>query len=116
MVYFDQITAIRVKRKGITTMRAISGYFESGRFMPYEVVKIRRRADAILIIQDMEQMDGRTRMEEMNRLAGEIRDEEKELRAAWIRRLEAAVSLSLDEKLPDIPRSQLMREPLDLID
>ncbi|MDR1205413.1 MAG: hypothetical protein LBL26_08020 [Peptococcaceae bacterium] len=97
-------------------MRAISGYFESGRFTPYEAVKIRRRVDAILIIQDMEQTDGRTRMEEMNRLVGEVKDEEKELRAAWIRRLETAVSLSLDENLPDIPRSQLMREPLDLTD
>ena len=48
--------------------------------------------------------------------AQESVDEEMEQRRAWIKELEEAIDLSLDEELPDLPRSTLMREPVNLAD
>ena len=54
--------------------------------------------------------------EEYSRLAKEAEVEEQQLRVAWLKRLDAAINLSLDEGLPDVLRSQSIREPLNLID
>ena len=81
-------------------MQAYEGYFENGQFTPIRSsVNIHGRRRGILALFDEpEQMEGN----------------EKELRLAWLNRLETAIDLSQDEELPDIPRSAFMREPIDL--
>jgi len=46
----------------------------------------------------------------------ETHDEEMERRKAWLEKLEAAIDLSLDEELPDLTRSDIMCEPINLAD
>jgi len=84
------------------TMQAYEGYLEDGWFTPIgKPVNIRGRHHVVLAIFD-EPIQASTK--------------EQELRVAWLQRLDAAISLSLDEELPDMTRSTIMREPLDLTD
>jgi len=84
------------------TMQAYEGYFEDGRFTPIEKsVKIHGRRRVVLTIFDEPEQP---------------LTKEQELRAAWLKRLDVAIDLSLNEEFPDIQRSALMREPFDLTD
>ena len=69
-------------------------------------------------LDDVEKPRFRTEMftEEYYRLAEEAEVEEQQARVTWLKRLDAAINLSLDEELPDVLRSQSIREPLNLID
>jgi len=44
------------------------------------------------------------------------KDLAKELRRAWIEKLNKAIDLSLSEEIADIPRSTVMRKPVNLAD
>jgi len=83
-------------------MEAVEGYFENGRFITKgNLVRVPERRRVIITILDE---------------VAESKREDKELRAAWIKELNTAISLSVEEELPDIQRSKLMREPIDLSD
>ena len=83
-------------------MQEYEGYFENGRFTPIgKSVNIRGRRRVVLKVFDE---------------PSQPPDTEQELRAAWLKRLDTAISLSLDEELIVIPRSAQMREPIDLTD
>ena len=85
-------------------LQAYQGYFEKGLFHTAgRTIPIPERKQIILTI-----------LEEIP--AQESLDEEMEQRKAWINRLETAINLSLDEELPDLPHSTLMREPVNLAD
>ena len=61
-------------------MKAISGYLENGRFTPYEFIKLPRRTDAILIIQEITKpvrhKNDRAWLDEFHRLLDESAHEE----------------------------------------
>ena len=121
MIDLDEVMAWD-KMKGGKIMQAYEGYFENGQFYP--VVKTanrpgRQRAFLMVLNESAESLKPKGTegfLEGLNRLTKEAASEEKELRAAWLKKLDAAINLSLDENIPDIPRSTLMREPLDLAD
>ena len=104
------------------TMQAYEGYIENGQFVPIKkVARIPGKWRAVLTILDeqiklSETEDNETFWTEFNQLAKKAEKEDRELRAAWLSRLHKAVEASLDEVLPDIPRSMAMREPIDLRD
>jgi hypothetical protein len=50
----------------------------------------------------------------LNNAAEEIEKKEKERRIAWLNDLESALESAQDEEFDVVPRSQEMREPLDL--
>lgn len=52
----------------------------------------------------------KTSLEQMSK------DEEQEHRAVWLEKLNASIVLSANEELPDVPRSAIMRESVDLTD
>ena len=54
--------------------------------------------------------------DEFFRFSEEAKVEEQQARVSWLKQLDAAINLSLDEELPDVLRSQSIREPLNLID
>ena len=69
-------------------------------------------------LDDVEKPRLRSEMftDEFFRLSEEAKVEEQQARVSWLKRLDAAINLSLDEELPDVLRSQSIREPLNLID
>ena len=83
-------------------MQAIKAYYEDGKFIPFQPVKIPKGSHAIITILDFPII--------------EVKPDES--RIEWLNRLEAAIALSMDEELPDWPfqRSKEMRPPLDLRD
>ena len=103
-------------------MQAYEGYWENGQFYPlYETEKAPGRMRAFLTILDEPakqpiQKDTSAFWEEHRRLAAESAREDKELRSKWLDRLHDAVDASLGEELPDLERSTVMREPVDLKD
>ena len=85
------------------TMQACEGYFENGQFYPIgKVARMPGRHRAVLTIMD--------------ELAQSADVDDIQLRSAWLKKLNMAIGLSLDEELPDIQRSTFMREPVDLAD
>jgi hypothetical protein len=81
-------------------MQAYEGYLEDGRFTPIgKPVNIHGRRRVVLTVFD-------------ETLQPSIK--ERELRAVWLKRLDAAISLAIDEDLQEMTRSALMREPLNL--
>ena len=74
-------------------MQAYEGYFENGQFYPHKQVKLPSRSEAVLVIREAA---APPRAENT---------EEQELRAVWLKQLEAALRASRDEDLPYIPRS-----------
>jgi len=80
-------------------VQAFEGYWENGRFYPLEqVVSQAGRLRAILTV--------------LNEPVREDKAVSGESCIEWLNRLNEAVALSLDEDLPDIPRSKSMRPPL----
>ena len=83
--------------------QAFEGYVEGGQFYPKETpIRLTGRFRAILTVLDVPAQTTTALSSRME----------------WLNRLEAAVSLSADEELPDWPfeRSKEMRPPLDLAD
>ena len=99
-------------------MQAYEGYLENGRFYPIgQSMKIQGRQRVILtVLGESAQKDSGVIFEEFDRYAEKAKSEEQELRAAWLKRLDEAIKFSLDEDLPDIQRSTLMRDPTNLTD
>ena len=83
-------------------MQAIKAYYEDGKFIPFQPVKIPKGSYAIITILDFPII--------------EVKPDES--RIEWLDRLEAAIDLSMDEELPDWPfqRAKEMHPPLDLKD
>ena len=83
--------------------QAYEGYVEGGQFYPKEKpIRLIGRFRAVLTVIDIPTQATTVSTSRME----------------WLNRLEAAVSLSADEELPDWPfeRSKEMRSPLDLAD
>ena len=101
-------------------MRAVNGYLENGRFTPLDLIKLPRRVQAVLVYNDVpvdEDQDAQMAvLEEVGRLSDEAEAEERERRIAWLKKLDEAISLSMNEDLPDFMRSAAMRESLNLAD
>jgi hypothetical protein len=82
-------------------MQAYEGYFEDGRFTPIGTFNIRgRRRVRVTVLDEPAQPS--------------VSDQE--LRAAWLKELDAAIDLSMGEELHNVPRSAIMREPVNLTD
>jgi hypothetical protein len=80
-------------------VQAFEGYWENGRFYPLgQTVRKAGRLRAILTVLNEPVID-RT-------VSGEPCIE-------WLNRLNEAIALSMDEALPDIPRSKSMRPPIN---
>ena len=88
-------------------MRTIEGYLEKGRFYPIgHPAEIRgRRRVLVTVLND-----------DISRLLDETNANEKNVRAAWLNRLNEAVAVAQDEVLPEVYRSKEMRLPLDFAD
>jgi len=83
-------------------MQEYEGYFENGEFTPIgKSIKITGRRRAIMLVLDE---------------PTQLSSEEKAFRTAWLKKLDEAIILSVNEDLPDFKRSSAMREPSDLID
>jgi len=103
-------------------IQAIQGYFNNGIFyqqgrrvaLPEHKMVIINVLDVPIDIHETKQ--DIHFLEEFEHLAKEIEVEEKAQRAAWLKELNTAISMSMYEELPDMPRSTLMREPIDLAD
>ena len=86
-------------------MQAYEGYFENGQFYTSgKKIRIPERKRIFLTIL------------EESPLQLSNKDEDLKCRADWLERLNAAIQLSLNEELPFIPRSTIMRAPVDLSD
>jgi hypothetical protein len=104
-------------------MQAYEGYFENGKFYTAgQTISIpEQRRIFITILEEppvkFPSKDVQMKFfDDFEALAKEVKEEDQELRASWIERLNAAVILSSDEKIFDVPRSTLMREPIDFND
>ena len=108
-------------------MQACEGYVENGQFYSIDKKLLtggRRRAFLMVldepaqggIVHQSKPEDVKRFVDNISHLTRESKVDDQELRAAWLKRLDTAIDLSLDEELPDIPRSALMREPIDLVD
>ena len=101
-------------------MRAVNGILENGRFTPFGSFQLPPRTNAILVIQDAPQeidhSDFLSWKEAASSLSAETTAEEKDRRIAWLNKLDEVIGLSMDEYLPDVVRSAIMREPLNLAD
>jgi len=96
-------------------MQAINGYLENGRFTPNDMISLPIRTDAILVIKEQAKpKDHKKAWADFMDGLDEVQKEDKELRAAWLERLDKALRLSENEELPDFPRSTFMREPVNL--
>ena len=99
-------------------MRAINGFLENGRFTPLDGVELPKRTNAILVIQDTartsKRPSARAMRGDIKRSDNDVQVEDSELRAAWLERLGVAIDRSLHEDFPDIKRSPVMRDPLNL--
>ena len=91
-----------------TMLQAYQGYFEKGRFYTAgQAFSIPERRQVILTILDSTQDE--TKIKSINNV-----HEEQERRKEWIKRLDAAIDLSLEEEFPDVVRSTPMHEPVNL--
>ena len=102
-------------------MQTYEGYVEDGKFFPIGLMKRTGPRRAFLTVLDEPAPSpapekAEAFIEEFQRLGKDAMDEEQFLRAEWLKRLDAAISASLNEELPDFHRSMLMREPIDLSD
>ena len=89
-------------------MEAYEGYVENGQFYPVgRDMRVSGRRRAVVTILD--------EPIKPSKQAG-LTKEEKERREAWLKKMDAAIDASLDEDFDVIPRSQVMREPVDLRD
>lgn len=86
-------------------MQVIKAYYDEGKFVPFEPVRIPKGSHVIVTILDFP-------MEEVSP-AGEESAASDEPRSEWHKRLKEAIRLSRDEDLPDFPRIKTVREPLD---
>ena len=83
-------------------MQIYEGYMENDRFFPTgKTVSIKGRHKVVVTVVDEPAQMSAT---------------ERESRAAWLKRLDEAYNISKDEELPDFPRSEFMREPINLTD
>jgi len=88
--------------------QAYQGYLENGFFHTAgKTIKLPERKNMFVTI-----------LEEANEeeVSEESKDNEHELRLAWLLKLETAIDLALTEDFPLIPRSTEMREPINLAD
>jgi len=104
-------------------MQTYEGYFENGRFYTAgQTIRIpeRKRISLTLLEETKPKLsnvkDNKTFWKEFDSMTETIKNEDLKLRADWLKRLNAAINLSSDEELPYIPRSQFMREPINLSD
>jgi hypothetical protein len=81
-------------------VQAFEGYWENERFYP---------------LGQMERKSGKLRaiLTVLNEPAHEGKAVSDEPRVAWLNRLDEAITLSLDEDLPDMQRSKAMRPPVN---
>ena len=101
--------------------QAYEGYIENGRFYHSgNVNQLTGRRRAIITILDepipKTSTDNEKFILEFEKLSEQIEKEDKELRADWLKRLNTAINLSLDEELPEFQRSKIMRESINLTD
>jgi len=91
-------------------MQAVKAYYDEGKFVPLQPIRIPKGSRAIVTILDFPENE--------NIMAGSPEVKAHESRMEWLNRLEAAIDLSTDEELPDIyfQRSKAMNPPLDLQD
>ena len=91
-------------------MQAVKAYYDDGKFIPTQPVKIPNGSQAIVTMLDFPIYE-RIPIQNSATKNGEARME-------WLNQLEMAIDLSQDESLPDMyfQRSKEMRPPLDLKD
>ena len=100
--------------------QAYEGYFENGLFYSSgQTIKLpeRRRVYITVIdepvdINNTEKKPDSELLKNTQSLAIESAQEDLELRAAWLKKLNAAIDLSLNEEFPFLHRSPLMRDPI----
>lgn len=101
--------------------QAYEGYFENGKFYTAgRIVNIpeRQRVYIRILEEPITDNENAKAWQEFSEEIKyqKIKDEDQELRIKWLEKLNTAIGLSLNEELPDIPRSTLMREPIGLSD
>ena len=91
-------------------MQAVKAYYDDGKFIPYQPIKVPTGSQAIVTILDFSICDVNN--------ASDLKSTTNESRIEWLNRLEAAIDLSMDEELPDwaFQRSKEMRPPVNLKD
>jgi len=106
-------------------MQAYEGYFEDGRFYPVGSItsKPGRIKAFIILDEQIEPSKPSQRPKDDERFwikfhhqAEEVKTQNRKLRADWIKKMDEAVDLSLNEELPDFSRSTTMREPICMTD
>jgi hypothetical protein len=91
-------------------MQAVKAYYDGDKFVPFQPIKVPKGSHAIITIVDFSTGEDNSTSNSEVKL--------NESRIEWLKRLEEAIDLSMDEELPDWPfqRSIEMRPPLDLRD
>jgi len=89
-------------------MQAVKAYFDEGKFVPLQPIKIPKGSQAIITILDFP-------IDEVEPVEN---TKTNESRLEWLKRLEEARELAKDEYLPDWPfqRSKEVRPPINLAD
>jgi len=87
-----------------------AAYYEEGKFVPFQPVKIPKGSHAIITILDFSMSE--------TQATDDSNTVEDESRAEWLNRLREARELAMDEHLPEWPfqRSKEMRSPVNLAD
>ena len=88
-------------RKERLQMQAYSAYYDGGKFIPTEPVKIPKGSKVVVTVIDFP-------VEKVSKIEDNVKNN-----LEWLDDLEEAVRLSMDEELPYIPRLKSVREPLD---
>ena len=85
-------------------MQAVKAYYDDGRFVPVDPIKLPNGSSAVITIFDFPIV--------------EVKPIKNESRIEWFNRLSEARELAKDEDLPDWPfeRSKEVRPPIDLTD
>jgi len=90
--------------------QAYEGYFRNGEFYTAEqTIKIPEGKKVFITIIDEFITDIENREESQGM-------KDKDTRVKWIEKMNTAIRLSLNENLPDMTRSIVMREPIGLSD
>ena len=115
-------------------MQEVRAYYDEGKFVPLEPLKIPKGSQAIVTIlgfpfnDDLQEDDECVRqIEAMRKFREEIRNCDEpvpefdkayydEAYSDWRRRLKEAIALSMDEDLPDLPPRESMCPPINFGD
>ena len=111
-------------------MQAYKAYYDEGKFIPVEPVKIPKGSQAIVTVLDLpikkvqeseetseEKIQSRLEcLNELKIMITESMQEDAEMREEWLNRLKQARKLTKNEPLLDIPSRQPVGIPHELID